>query len=114
MNTELGLYGSSLSDVAGILGVSATWINKVQQRTGLPKPIDGIRGLRCHFSQKEVDILKQVKTLRLLGASLSEIETFYTVKEVPYSVKKQFIEAVLKKADETIEEIKEFKKIFGK
>ena len=69
-----GLY--SLGEVALELNVSSAWINKIQKRTGIVQK-EGGRGKLSYFSKEEIEILRNVKLLRVLDYSLEDIKELY-------------------------------------
>ncbi len=69
-----GLY--SLSEVALKLNVSSAWINKIQKRTGIVQK-EGGKGKPSFFSERDIEVLKNVKLLRVLDYSLEDIRDLY-------------------------------------
>ena len=92
-----GLY--SLGEVALKLSVSSAWINKIQKRTGIVQK-EGGKGKLCYFSEEEMEILKNVKLLRVLDYSLDDIKELY-------SQEKMMMEYIGIKADPEPKESKE-------
>ena len=69
-----GLF--SLGEVALKLSVSSAWINKIQKRTGIVQK-EGGKGQVSYFSEEEIEILRNVKLLRVLDYSLEDIKDLY-------------------------------------
>lgn len=74
----LGKY--SLNEVALKLNTSPSWVNKIQQRTGVCKK--GSRaGKRASFNEDELLMLKNVKVLRTLDFEISGIKEVYEAEK---------------------------------
>ncbi|MFH1867536.1 MAG: hypothetical protein ABH843_01070 [Candidatus Omnitrophota bacterium] len=70
----------TLSKLALVLGVSASWVNKVQTRTGIGGDT-GKRGVRVFFTDDELYVFRSVKLLRILNYSLSDIRKIYDIEK---------------------------------
>lgn len=70
----------TLSKLALALGVSPSWINKVQGRTGIGGET-GKRGVRVFFNEDDLYIFRSVKLLRILNYSLSDIKNIYDTEK---------------------------------
>ena len=66
----------TLSELALKIGVSPSWINKVQNRTGIVRKT-GTSGKRAYFTEKDATVFKNVDLLRKLGFDLKEIKEIY-------------------------------------
>jgi DNA-binding transcriptional MerR regulator len=66
----------TLSELALKIGVSPSWINKVQNRTGIGGKT-GTSGKRVYFTEQDLFIFKNVDLLRRLGFDLKEIKEIY-------------------------------------
>ena len=65
----------SLAEVSKRLHIDQNWINNLQRKTGIPKPI-GRRGERSYFSDKDMAKIALVYMMRQLGASFDDIKKF--------------------------------------
>ena len=67
----------NLTEVANELNISSSWINKIQNRTGICKSNLGKPGKEPYFSNDDMRNLRLVKILRTLGYNLDKIESIY-------------------------------------
>ncbi len=74
----LGSY--SLNEVAVTLNTSPSWINKVQQRTGICKK-DTRSGRKSSFSEDEVLMLQNTSVLRTLNFEIGDIKEVYEIEK---------------------------------
>ena len=65
-----------LKEVVVKLGIDKSWINSLQRKTGIPKPI-GTKGERTYFESNEIDQIKTANVLRFLGFSFNDIKRIY-------------------------------------
>ncbi|MFC1590579.1 hypothetical protein ACFL42_03715 [Candidatus Omnitrophota bacterium] len=78
----------SLQEAALELGVSASWINKVQGRTNIPKPVYK-KGAEVKFDLSDIRELKSVYVLRLLGYDFDDIKEIYSLEQKAYNFSKK-------------------------
>jgi len=70
----------TLTEVSVLLGVSPSWINKIQKRTGIAKK-NGGKGVRVYFDEVELAELRRVKFYRHLDFTLDEIKKIFITEK---------------------------------
>jgi len=70
----------SLREAAQKIEVSTAWINKVQSKTGIPRPVS-TKGEEVRFSEKDFLEIEAVYGLRLLNCSFEEIKEIYSLEK---------------------------------
>lgn len=74
----LGNY--SLNEAAVKTDTSSSWINKMQQRTGICKK-DTVSGRKASFTEDEILMLQNVSVLRTLNFEIAEIKEVYGIEK---------------------------------
>ena len=69
----------TLSELASKLGVSTPWVNKVHHQIGVGSYI-GKHGKRLYFNDDDLHVFKNIRLLRMLDYSFSEIKTIYGIE----------------------------------
>jgi len=76
----------TLLEISLAIGVSTSWINKVQRNTGIGGDI-GKRGKNVYFGGDDLYVFRNVKLLRMLDYSLVDIKKLYEIEKRMISCK---------------------------
>lgn len=76
----------TVSEISLKLGLSASWVNKINRKIGITTTL-GSEYKRVYFRDEDLCIFRNIKLLRVLGYSISEIKKIYDIEKKMLSCK---------------------------